>query len=55
MLVMIGLNLFFGFSMDQVDNWGHIGGLLGGAIAAWGLLPRYLPPDPHLIGASTTA
>ena len=48
MLVMIGLNLFFGFSMAQVDNWGHIGGLVGGAVAAWGLRPRYLPPDPQL-------
>lgn len=41
MLMVIGINLVFGLSMPGIDNWGHIGGLVGGAIAAWGLLPKY--------------
>lgn len=44
MLVVIGINLIFGLTARGIDNWGHIGGLVGGALAAWGLLPRYLPP-----------
>lgn len=30
------LNLFIGFSPgSRIDNWGHIGGLLGGTLFAW--------------------
>jgi rhomboid protease GluP len=29
------VNLFIGFTVPQIDNWGHIGGLLGGAAFAW--------------------
>jgi len=41
MLMVIGINLVFGLSMRGIDNWGHMGGLVGGAIAAFGLLPKY--------------
>jgi len=44
MLLVIAINLIFGLSVPFIDNWGHMGGLVGGAIAAWGLLPRYRPP-----------
>lgn len=44
MLVVIGINLVFGLSMPGIDNWGHMGGLVGGAVVAWGLLPRYETP-----------
>lgn len=44
MLAIIGINLVFGFAMSGIDNWGHIGGLIGGAIVAWGLLPKYEQP-----------
>lgn len=44
MLLIIGINLVFGFSTRGIDNWGHIGGLIGGAIVAYGLLPRYKTP-----------
>ena len=27
---MAALSLYFGFSASGVDNWGHIGGILGG-------------------------
>ena len=44
MIVVIVINLLFGLSASNIDNWGHIGGLLGGAFVALGLLPRYQPP-----------
>ncbi len=46
MLLIIGINLFFGFTAPGIDNWGHMGGLVGGALLAWGLLPRYGKPEP---------
>jgi rhomboid protease GluP len=30
-----GVNLFFGYTTKGVDNWGHLGGLLGGIIFTW--------------------
>ena len=32
-LVVIGLNLAFGFAMPNIDNAGHLGGLIGGFLA----------------------
>ncbi|MBP1744795.1 MAG: conserved rane protein (rhomboid family), partial [Firmicutes bacterium] len=29
-IAVIGINLFLGFSVSMVDNFGHIGGLIGG-------------------------
>lgn len=37
-LSVIALNLAIGLS-SGIDNWGHLGGLLGGAIMAWGAGP----------------
>jgi rhomboid protease GluP len=34
-LYIAGINLLIGFSTTGIDNFGHIGGLLGGAIFAW--------------------
>lgn len=33
LFIIIGANLFFGFTSSGVDNWGHIGGLIGGFLA----------------------
>jgi rhomboid protease GluP len=44
MLLIIAINLVFGFTARGIDNWGHIGGLVGGALVAYGLLPRYKAP-----------
>jgi len=34
MLIWAGISLMFGFVMPGVDNWGHLRGLAGGALAA---------------------
>lgn len=48
---IIAVNLFIGLT-PGIDNWGHIGGLLGGAIFAWFASPRWevagLSPNLHL-------
>lgn len=50
LVVIVALNLFLGLSSGFVDNWGHIGGLLGGVTFAWfggplldvqGIYPNY--------------
>ena len=43
-LTILVINLALGFSVSNVDNWGHMGGLAGGVIVAVGLLPRYRRP-----------
>ena len=52
MLFIIGINLVFGLTMPGIDNWGHIGGLVGGALLAIGLLPRYKMPDVYPPGGT---
>ncbi|EFO79341.1 Rhomboid family protein [Oscillochloris trichoides DG-6] len=37
------INLFIGFSAPSIiDNWGHLGGLVGGIVAGWALAPRFM-------------
>lgn len=50
MVVVIIINLVFGLSSGYIDNWGHIGGLLGGALVAIGLVPRYQSPTVVRLG-----
>jgi rhomboid protease GluP len=37
---VVAINLFLGLS-PGIDNWGHVGGLLGGLIFAWFAGPRF--------------
>jgi rhomboid protease GluP len=41
LLYIAGINLLIGFTTASVDNWGHIGGLLGGILFAWFGGPRW--------------
>jgi rhomboid protease GluP len=67
LLVIVVLNLFLGLSSGFVDNWGHIGGLVGGVLFAWfggplmkvdGVYPDYQvvnsrsPRETYLVGAA---
>ncbi len=48
---IIAVNLFIGLA-PGIDNWGHVGGLLGGAIFTWFAGPHWMvigtPPDLRL-------
>ncbi len=54
-VAMIGLNLLLGVSQSgSIDNFAHMGGLIGGGLAAVLLAPRYTPgralgPDERLL------
>lgn len=50
MLFLIGMNLVIGiFPGSRIDNWGHIGGVVGGFLLAWRVAPRMsrltMPPS----------
>ena len=46
MAFLIGINLLIGFMPgSRIDNWGHIGGMLGGALLAWRIGPRLARPS----------
>ena len=43
--ILIAINLVIGFLPgSRIDNWGHIGGMLGGALLAWRIAPRLARP-----------
>ena len=45
MLILIVINLVIGFAPgSRIDNWGHIGGMLGGLALAWRIGPRLTRP-----------
>jgi rhomboid protease GluP len=52
MLLVIGINLVFGLAQPGIDNWGHLGGLVGGAVVTAGLLPRYRRPSLVRLGVN---
>jgi len=39
-LMVVAINLFLGMN-PGIDNWGHIGGMLGGLFYAWFAGPTY--------------
>ncbi len=40
-LMIIGINLVFGFTVPGIDNMAHMGGLVAGFALGYGLSPRY--------------
>ncbi|MEM7343579.1 MAG: rhomboid family intramembrane serine protease [Chloroflexota bacterium] len=46
-LFIIGLNLFFGFTVPGIDNYAHIGGLIAGFALGYGLAPSYQLVDQY--------
>jgi rhomboid protease GluP len=47
-LSIIAFNLVLTFSASNIDIWGHIGGLLTGAILGWSLMPDYVLVDAEV-------
>jgi rhomboid protease GluP len=41
LLIVIVINVFYGLTAPAIDNWGHIGGFVGGIILGWLLCPFY--------------
>jgi rhomboid protease GluP len=41
LIVVIAINIFYGLSAGTIDNWGHIGGFVGGLVLGWLLCPFY--------------
>ena len=55
MVVVLALNLVIGLGSGFIDNWGHIGGLLGGMLVTFGIMPRYRQPEVLRLGAQPLA
>ena len=55
-LFLIGFNILIGFTPgSNIDNWGHIGGLIGGGILAWRIAPRIQRPNMPIQSMSALA
>jgi uridine nucleosidase len=50
----LAVNLGFGLTSARIDNWGHMGGLLGGSALAFLTGPNLVPAAP-LVGSKTLA
>lgn len=46
-LVIIVINLIFGFTVPGIDNMAHMGGLVAGFALGYGLAPRYRVVDQY--------
>jgi len=41
LMIVIAINVFYGMSVGTIDNFGHLGGFIGGVILGWLLCPFY--------------
>lgn len=41
LMIIIAINVFYGMSVGTIDNFGHLGGFIGGLILGWLLCPFY--------------
>lgn len=39
--IVVAINILYGLSVPVIDNWGHIGGFIGGLMLGWLLCPFY--------------
>ena len=46
LLGVVVINLLIGFTVPNIDNWAHLGGLVSGLLIGWVIAPRYIvAPD----------
>jgi rhomboid protease GluP len=50
-ILIIVVNLAFGFTIPGIDNMAHLGGLIAGFSLGFGLAPRYKVIDEYLLSA----
>ena len=50
-VVIIAINLVFGFTAPGIDNFAHMGGLVAGFLMGYGLSPRYQVADQYTSNA----
>lgn len=50
-VVIIAINLVFGFTAPGIDNFAHMGGLVAGFLMGYGLSPRYQVVDQYTSNA----
>ena len=48
-LLIIGINLFLGFTIPGIDNLAHLGGLIAGFVMGYSLAPRYEVVDRYTL------
>lgn len=53
LLVIAAFNLIFGFTVAGIDNWAHMGGLLGGILMGLALAPKYRAESSGLLGGQS--
>ncbi len=41
LLFVAAINVIYGLSVPGIDNWGHVGGFIGGLLLGWLLCPYY--------------
>jgi len=51
LLPWVGLNLMIGLMIPFIDNLGHVGGLVGGAVMAQVISNRVIPSVPNTVGS----
>jgi rhomboid protease GluP len=50
-IIIIAINLVFGFTVPGIDNFAHMGGLAAGFLMGYGLAPRYKVAEQYTFNA----
>jgi rhomboid protease GluP len=53
-IIIIAINIVFGFTASGIDNYAHLGGLIAGFLMGYGLAPRYDVVDRYTLNPRVT-